>query len=85
MAEENIDKPATTFVAADTADDDVFQIEPRPGARIRFGGRDVESGHQQAERFPNLGRSFTNTSQMSTDSMRSLGRRSSIDPAAAVR
>ena len=67
-----------TSTPADKRDDEVFQVEPRPGARIRFGGQDEESG----ERMARLSRANTNTSQMSTSS--GLRRRYSVDPATAL-
>jgi sodium/potassium-transporting ATPase subunit alpha len=67
-----------TFTPADKRDDEVFHVEPRPGARIRFGSRDEESG----ERISRLSRTNTNTSQISITSSRR--RRYSIDPATAL-
>ena len=69
-----------TFTSAEQRDDEVFQPEPRLGARmIRFGTRDEESGR---DRLPQMDRSYTNSSQMSTRS--SSRRRNSIDPATAL-
>lgn len=75
----------TTFVPADQADNEVFHVEPRPGARmIRFGSRDEESGKGQADQLPKMGRTVSTASQLSINSTRSLRRRNSIDPATAL-
>lgn len=82
MAEEGIKfvEPSTTVASADSGDDEIFHVEPRPGARIRFGSRDEESGKRI--NLPRLSRTNTNSSQLTTSTMR--GRRTSIDPATAL-
>lgn len=60
-------------------DDELFHVEPRPGARIRFGSRDESRRHST---LPGLYRTNTNSSQLSTASSR--GRRYSVDPATAL-
>lgn len=78
----------TNFLHADQRDDEVFHVEPRPGARIRFGSEleDEELGRRitRGSRLPRMRKSASNTSQMSTNSTRSLGRRYSIDPSTAL-
>lgn len=61
--------------------DEIFEVEPRPGARIRFGGQDEETG-RTAYNLPKLGRTSSSSSQMSIAS--SKRRRASIDPATAL-
>jgi sodium/potassium-transporting ATPase subunit alpha len=79
------DEKSPVFVPADQRDDEIFQVEPRPGARIRFGG-DEELGRRttQTDRLPRMGKAASNASQMSANSMRSLRRRQSIDPSTAL-
>lgn len=78
----------TTFQTEPKGDDEIFQVEPRPGARmIRFGSRDEESGlarRRTQDGLPRLGRSASTASGLSTYSTRSIGRRPSIDPSTAL-
>jgi magnesium-transporting ATPase (P-type) len=71
-----------TFALGDKADENVFEPDLRPGARmIRWGSRgDEEQGRRGS--MPRVFRTASNTSQMSTASAR--GRRYSIDPATAL-
>jgi sodium/potassium-transporting ATPase subunit alpha len=84
MAEKGITftQPFTPVSPEATRDDEVFHVEPRPGARIRFGSRDEESGTGRRGTLPRLSRTNTSSSQMSMSSVR--GRRYSIDPATAL-
>lgn len=63
--------------------EEVFQVEPRPGARIRFGDQD-EGTSKQTEKLPKMGRTSTMGSQISINSIRSIARRNSIDPSLAL-
>jgi sodium/potassium-transporting ATPase subunit alpha len=82
------DQKGLKFLPADERDDEVFHVEPRPGARIRFGSTtgDEELGRRITgeHRLPRMGKSVSTASQMSTNSMRSLRRRNSIDPSTAL-
>jgi len=62
-------------------DEEVFQPEPRPGARIRFGEQDEETGRRPSV-GPRMSRTNTTGSQISISSVR--GRRFSVDPATAL-
>jgi sodium/potassium-transporting ATPase subunit alpha len=77
-----------TFQSPAERDDEVFHPEPRPGARIRFGDQDEESGKHGVDALSTLNRTTSNTSQMSQRSVRTTsslqGRRGSIDPAVAL-
>ncbi|KAM3080986.1 hypothetical protein ACMFMG_004945 [Clarireedia jacksonii] len=67
--------------SVEEGNDEIFEVEPRPGARIRFGGQDEETG-RTTHSLPKLGRTISNNSQMSIASSRR--RRASIDPATAL-
>lgn len=77
-----------TFRAADERDDEVYRVESRPGARIRFGTGDEENGLEkrttQGDHLPRIGRTASSGSALSTTSTRSLRRRYSIDPSTAL-
>ncbi|KAK6611113.1 Na+/H+/K+ antiporter P-type ATPase [Botrytis cinerea] len=62
-------------------DDEIFHVQPRPEARIRFGAQDEEAG-RQINTLPRMTRTATNSSQLSATSSRR--RRVSIDPATAL-
>lgn len=66
-------------------DGEIFHVEPRPGARIRFGDQeDEEAGRRTTDRLPKMGKSATSASNMSIQSMHSMTRRNSMDPALAL-
>jgi sodium/potassium-transporting ATPase subunit alpha len=77
-----------TFQSPAERDDEVFHPEPRPGARIRFGKQDEESGKYGVDTLSNLHQTTSNISQMSQRSARTISsmqrRRGSIDPALAL-
>jgi sodium/potassium-transporting ATPase subunit alpha len=77
-----------TFQSPAERDDEVFHPEPRPGARIRFGNQDEESGKYGVDTLSNLHQTTSNISQMSQRSARTISsmqrRRGSIDPALAL-
>jgi sodium/potassium-transporting ATPase subunit alpha len=80
---------AETATTSVPRDDEGFEVEPLPGARtIRFGTSDEETGRlgrrRTQDRLPKLGRSASTASTVSVTSLRTIGRRNSIDPATAL-
>lgn len=69
------------YTSPENPDDEIFQVQPRPETRIRFGAQDEETG-RQAGTLPRMARTATNSSQLSATSSRRG--RVSIDPATAL-
>ena len=65
---------------ANKAEDEIYRVDPRQGARIRFGSRDEEAGAGPS--MARIARTTTSTSQLSIASSRR--RRYSIDPSTAL-